>query len=42
MWALAMVLDGMWMMVAAFEWWRDQERETRRLERQEAREAAAT
>ncbi len=41
MWALAMVLDGMWMMVAAIEWWRDQERETRRLERQEAREAAA-
>ncbi|HEV8023519.1 MAG TPA: cytochrome c oxidase assembly protein [Candidatus Nanopelagicales bacterium] len=39
MWALAMVLDGMWMMVAAIEWWRDQERETTRLERQEAREA---
>lgn len=41
MWALAMVLDGMWMMVAAIEWWRDQEKETRKLERQEAREAAS-
>ena len=30
MWAIAMVLDGMWMMVAAIEWWRDQERETNR------------
>lgn len=40
MWAIAMVLDGMWMMVAAIEWWRDQERETRRMERAEAREAA--
>ena len=38
MWAIAMVLDGMWMMVAAIEWWRDQEKVTRRLERQEARE----
>lgn len=38
MWALAMVLDGMWMMVAAIEWWRDQEKETRRLEREEERE----
>lgn len=38
MWALAMVLDGIWMMVAAIEWWRDQERVTTRLERQEARE----
>jgi putative copper resistance protein D len=38
MWAIAMVLDGIWMMVAAIEWWREQERETRRLERQEQRE----
>lgn len=38
MWALAMVLDGIWMMVAAIEWWRDQERETARLEHQEERE----
>lgn len=37
MWAIAMVLDGMWMMVAAIEWWRDQERETQRLERKERR-----
>ncbi|MFM1918272.1 MAG: hypothetical protein RJB01_1787 [Actinomycetota bacterium] len=36
MWAIAMVLDGIWMMVAAFEWWRDQERETQRAERREA------
>lgn len=39
MWAIAMVLDGVWMMVAAIEWWRDQERETDRLERREHREA---
>lgn len=38
MWAIAMVLDGIWMMVAAIEWWREQERETRRLERRERRE----
>ena len=38
MWAIAMVLDGIWMMVAAIEWWREQERMTRRLERQEQRE----
>lgn len=37
MWAIAMVLDGVWMMVAALEWWRDQEAETRRMERAEAR-----
>ncbi|HAN72670.1 MAG TPA: hypothetical protein DCQ36_13920 [Actinobacteria bacterium] len=41
MWAIAMVLDGAWMMVAALEWWRDQEALTNRLERDEAREAAA-
>ncbi len=40
MWAIAMVLDGFWMMLAALEWWRDQEAVTRRLERQEARERA--
>ena len=39
MWAIAMVLDGVWMMVAAIEWWRDQERETNRLERREYRES---
>jgi len=38
MWAIAMVLDGIWMMVAAIEWWREQEKMTQRLERQEARE----
>ncbi len=37
MWAIAMVLDGFWMMVAALEWWRDQERITTQLERDEAR-----
>jgi putative copper resistance protein D len=37
MWAIAMVLDGFWMMVAALEWWRDQETLTRKLERSEAR-----
>lgn len=40
MWAIAMVLDGAWMMVAALEWWRDQEAITARLERDEARAAA--
>lgn len=40
MWAIAMVLDGAWMMVAALEWWRDQEALTTRLERDEARAAA--
>ena len=39
MWALGMVLDGIWMMLAAIEWWRDQEKETDKLERQEALEA---
>ena len=41
MWAIAMVLDGVWMMVAALEWWRDQEAMTRKMEREEARQAAA-
>ena len=40
MWAIAMVLDGFWMMVAALEWWRDQERITTQLERSEARASA--
>jgi cytochrome c oxidase assembly factor CtaG len=40
MWAIGMVLDGFWMMVAALEWWRDQERETTRMERAEARDRA--
>lgn len=40
MWAIGMVLDGFWMMVAALEWWRDQERETTRMERAEVRERA--
>jgi cytochrome c oxidase assembly factor CtaG len=40
MWAIAMVLDGFWMMVAALEWWRDQETLTRKLERSEARALA--
>jgi len=38
MWAIAMVLDGFWMMIAAFEWWKDQERQTRLLERTEQTE----
>lgn len=41
MWAIGMVLDGFWMMVAALEWWRDQERATLRLERAEQREQQA-
>lgn len=38
MWAIAMVLDGIWMMVAAVEWWQSEERKTRLMERAEARE----
>jgi len=37
MWAVAMVLDGFWMMFAAFEWWKEQENQTRKLEREEMR-----
>lgn len=37
MWALTMVIDSMWMMVAALEWWRSEERRTARLEREEKR-----
>ena len=39
MWALTMVIDSVWMMVAAVEWWRAEERQTaiqERLEREEA------
>lgn len=39
MWAIAMVLDGFWMMLAALEWWRDQEQQTTRLERREHQDA---
>ena len=38
MWAVAMVLDGFWMMFAAFEWWKEQEQQTRTLERRELQE----
>jgi cytochrome c oxidase assembly factor CtaG len=41
MWALAMVIDSVWMMVAAVEWWRSEERATALQERREQREAAA-
>ncbi len=41
MWAIAMVIDGFWMMFAAFEWWRDQEKRTERMERQERAEQNA-
>lgn len=42
MWAIAMVLDGIWMMVAAIEWWREQERITARMERREQRAESVT
>ena len=38
MWAIAMVLDGMWMMLAGIEWWRDQERATELQERRERKD----
>lgn len=41
MWAIAMVIDGFWMMFAAFEWWRDQEKRTERMERKERTEELA-
>lgn len=41
MWALAMVIDSVWMMVAAVEWWRSEERATALQERREQREATA-
>lgn len=42
MWALTMVIDSFWMMLAAVEWWKSEERKTARLERAEQREAEAS
>jgi cytochrome c oxidase assembly factor CtaG len=41
MWATAMVIDGFWMMFAALEWWKDQEKRTRKMEREERAEQVA-
>ena len=41
MWALAMVIDSVWMMVAAVEWWRAEERQTALQERRESAEVQA-
>jgi len=38
MWAITMVIDSVWMMVAAVEWWRSQERQTALMERREREE----
>ena len=38
MWALTMVIDSVWMMVAAVEWWRSEERQTAIQERREREE----
>ncbi len=38
MWALTMVIDSVWMMVAAVEWWRSEERRTAIEERREREE----
>ena len=38
MWALTMVIDSVWMMVAAVEWWRAEERQTAIQERREREE----
>ena len=38
MWALTMVIDSVWMMVAAVEWWRSEERSTEIQERRERAE----
>lgn len=35
MWALTMIIDSIWMMLAAIEWWRSEERRTARMEREE-------
>lgn len=35
MWALTMVIDSLWMMLAAVEWWKSEERRTSRQERLE-------
>ena len=40
MWAITMVIDSIWMMVAAVEWWRSEERSTALMERRERRESA--
>jgi cytochrome c oxidase assembly factor CtaG len=39
MWALTMVLDSFWMMLAAVEWWREDVRRTAMQDRLEARAA---
>ena len=41
MWALTMVIDSFWMMLAAIEWWRSEERRTARRERQEQAQEVA-
>lgn len=38
MWAITMVIDSIWMMVAAVEWWRAEERHTAIQERREQQE----
>ena len=38
MWAITMVIDSVWMMVAAVEWWRSEERQTELEERRERAE----
>jgi cytochrome c oxidase assembly factor CtaG len=40
MWAITMVIDSVWMMVAAVEWWRAEERQTALQERREPEEVA--
>jgi putative copper resistance protein D len=41
MWAITMVIDSVWMMVAAVEWWRSEERRTALEERRERRGVTA-
>ena len=41
MWALTMVIDSFWMMLAAIEWWRSEERRTARGERREKAQEVA-
>ncbi len=41
MWAITMVIDSVWMMVAAIEWWRSEEKRTAIEERRERRGASA-
>ncbi|MFM1964698.1 MAG: hypothetical protein RL134_423 [Actinomycetota bacterium] len=40
MWAITMVIDSIWMMVAAVEWWRSEERRTSLQERREQQEVS--